>query len=1063
MPHQPTITALRLENIIACLKPAVTVLGEIHDSFGTPFVQAIVNTTLSLITVVQSKPDGNMAPDTLQHIGKFTETLQKIHVFGEAQQEGNKIKSFFRQGEMKTLLKDCQMGLQQAVEVFKIDTGLKTFDNITEMERKMEGMLKDLLELISTLSDGTITDSSTSGHLSEKQIYQMVNNSSRNSSNSLSMLPSKPKIFHGRDTELINIVKILSQDSGRIAILGGGGMGKTSLARAVLHHPDIGLRYEYCFFVACDSAATGIEIAALIGPQIGLKPGKDLRKSVVQHFGRTSSCLLVLDNLETAWEPRESHGGVEEFLSLLTDLSHLALMITMRGAERPAKVRWTCPFLAPLKPLTDDAARHTFMDITENFYNSEQISQILSLTDNMPLAVDLIAHLVDYEGCSSVLTRWETEKTVMLSEGNDKQSSLDASITMSLSSPRLKSFPGTDDLLSILSILPDGLSETELVQINIPTHNVLGCKAALLGTSLAYTDDKKRLKSLVPIREHIQHYSPPSPVLIQPLFRYFHALLDVYQRFQGTHQIAGGIKQLKSNLGNLNQVLGRGLYADNPELSDVIKCTIWLGGFYRNNGHGPLILMNHIPAVLPQPCDHRLEALFITEVFKSKTQELFSNPDLLIAKARTHFEILNDPLIESDFYAAVGDEYSLRTLNTPAALHYFEKALGLSKTCGAINEQCSALNNLAAIKWRTSDYSAARMHAVEAGTLAEFSGNFFEQARALQSEAVCCISFNHYKNGLFLCHRARKLLGLCGMSGGRLDYGIMTAEAEVYLLKSEYAEARSINIEIVHTTSAEQEPVHYAVSLLNIAEIDIIIGTGEHDVHQNLDEVQAIFSTLGWTIGKTACECALASLNLREGNIITARNLFHQCLSSSWVTSTEVVAYCLERLADVEWWGSPEFDWSSTWTVVYLAYAQRSGKRLPLYKALGFLGDVLLFKGDQDTAHNLFVVALKGFSYMDIHQSRAQCMFRLGELAQHKRDLIKAAECWREARSLFQRSLQAKSVAQIDVRLAALEGKDEGALEHIIGGSIPWGQEKIEEAAYSVLNYEGNPVSPTVV
>jgi hypothetical protein len=45
------------------------------------------------------------------------------------------------------------------------------------------------------------------------------------SSTSFSMLPSKPKIFHGCELEMGNIMKMLSQESPRIAILGGAGIG----------------------------------------------------------------------------------------------------------------------------------------------------------------------------------------------------------------------------------------------------------------------------------------------------------------------------------------------------------------------------------------------------------------------------------------------------------------------------------------------------------------------------------------------------------------------------------------------------------------------------------------------------------------------------------------------------------------------------------------------------------------------------------------------------------------------------------------------------------------------
>ncbi|KAJ7871750.1 P-loop containing nucleoside triphosphate hydrolase protein, partial [Mycena leptocephala] len=307
--------------------------------------------------------------------------------------------------------------------------------------------------------------------------------------------------FHGRDSELKEIMKILVQDAPRVAILGGGGMGKTSLARAVLHHPDTSKKFEDKFFVSAEPATSSTELAALIGLHLGLNPGRDLTRSVIQYFTRKPSCLLILDNLETTWEPMQSRHGIEEFLSHLTGVEHLALIITMRGAERPARVRWTRPFLLPLKPLSEVAARQTFMDITDNLYEIKDIDQLLRFTDNMPLAVNLIAHLVDYEGMANVLTRWETEKTALLSVGYDRKSNLDVSISLSLSSPRLTM--GSKELLSLLSILPDGLSDSELVQSNLPISDILTCKATLLATALAYQDNMKRLRSLMPIREHI--------------------------------------------------------------------------------------------------------------------------------------------------------------------------------------------------------------------------------------------------------------------------------------------------------------------------------------------------------------------------------------------------------------------------------------------------------------------------------------------------------------------------------------------------------------------------------
>ncbi|KAJ7814601.1 P-loop containing nucleoside triphosphate hydrolase protein, partial [Mycena olivaceomarginata] len=379
------------------------------------------------------------------------------------------------------------------------------------MRKDAEKRLQEVLDMIEKLSEVSASEraSTISGHYSW----------SSNSSNSISMLPSEPKIFHGRESELSDILHLFNTGIPRIAILGAGGIGKTSLATALLHHPEITTRYaQNRFFVACNSAATTVAFYSVRTS----RPRKNLMQAVLQHFSNNSPSLLILDELETLWEPATSRNDIEALLSLLTDV------ITMQGAERPAKVLWTRPFLRSLQPLDQEAARLTFADIADSGHSEEEVDQILSLTDNLPLAISLLAHLADTEGCSNVLSRWDKEKTSLISEGLDKRSNLDLSISLSLSSPRIKLLPKSQELLSLLSMLPDGLADVDLIQSKLPLENVLQCKTALKSTALAYSDEHNRLKVLMPIREYLQQHQPPGDNLVQSLLKYFEEMLKFY-------------------------------------------------------------------------------------------------------------------------------------------------------------------------------------------------------------------------------------------------------------------------------------------------------------------------------------------------------------------------------------------------------------------------------------------------------------------------------------------------------------------------------------------------------
>jgi hypothetical protein len=128
-------------------------------------------------------------------------------------------------------------------------------------------------------------------------------------------------------------------------------------------------------------------------------------------------------------------------------------------------------------------------------------------------------------------------------------------------------------------MLPDGLSDTDLVQTRLPIPDILACKCTLIRTSLAFIDKDQRLKVLVPIREHVFHVHPPTEALKIKLHQYLHELLDLWNQFQHVNPV-DIVPKISHNLGNFNSVLLDALLLQNPEDTQIIKSILFLNRFY---------------------------------------------------------------------------------------------------------------------------------------------------------------------------------------------------------------------------------------------------------------------------------------------------------------------------------------------------------------------------------------------------------------------------------------------------------------------------------------------------
>lgn len=86
-----------------------------------------------------------------------------------------------------------------------------------------------------------------------------VTENSLPSSSSILLLPTAlPKVFHGRAKEIDGVREALVGNSrSATAILGPGGISKSSLALSILHDDAITAKVgSRCYFIACDSSTS---------------------------------------------------------------------------------------------------------------------------------------------------------------------------------------------------------------------------------------------------------------------------------------------------------------------------------------------------------------------------------------------------------------------------------------------------------------------------------------------------------------------------------------------------------------------------------------------------------------------------------------------------------------------------------------------------------------------------------------------------------------------------------------------------------------------------------------